>query len=360
MLKPLLCFFALTGSLLAQPRPEVVARFFGPMPTGVTVSRSGRVFVNYPRWGDPVKFTVAEVVNGQARAYPSAKISTYDPHRAADTLVAVQSVVVDPRDRLWILDTGSIKFAPPVPGGAKLVGVDLHTNKVFKTIHFPAEVALPTTYLNDIRFDLRRNLAFITDSSQKGQNGIIVVNLESGESWRKLDRHPSVLPEPRFSPMVEGKPLYSKGSFLTMGADGIAISPDASRLYYCPLAARRWYSVSTDALADRNADAAATVRDEGDKTGASDGLETDAEGRLYATNYEHAAIVRRNSGGKFETLTTLDPKDWPDTLSVTDGWLYFTANQLQRQPAYQKGKDKRLKPYLLYRLAIPGAHRIKP
>jgi hypothetical protein len=30
----------------------------GPMPTGVAVSASGRVFVNYPKWGDEVPATV--------------------------------------------------------------------------------------------------------------------------------------------------------------------------------------------------------------------------------------------------------------------------------------------------------------
>ena len=34
---------------------EVVARFWGAMPTGVTVSRRGRIFVNFPRWGDDVR-----------------------------------------------------------------------------------------------------------------------------------------------------------------------------------------------------------------------------------------------------------------------------------------------------------------
>jgi hypothetical protein len=33
---------------------EVVATFLGPMPTGVTVSHSGRIFVSYPKWGDEV------------------------------------------------------------------------------------------------------------------------------------------------------------------------------------------------------------------------------------------------------------------------------------------------------------------
>ncbi|MBB5330455.1 hypothetical protein [Tunturiibacter gelidoferens] len=38
-------------------RLEIFATFNGPMPTGVTVSRANRVFVNFPRWGDDVPFT---------------------------------------------------------------------------------------------------------------------------------------------------------------------------------------------------------------------------------------------------------------------------------------------------------------
>lgn len=69
----------------------------------------------------------------------------------------------------------------------ELVCVDLEINKVVKKIFFPQDVALPSTYLNDVRFDLRygkggqREIAFITDSSQQGPNGIIVVDLESGK-----------------------------------------------------------------------------------------------------------------------------------------------------------------------------------
>lgn len=39
---------------------EPVATFYGAMPTGVTVSETGRIFVNFPRWGDEVPYTVAE------------------------------------------------------------------------------------------------------------------------------------------------------------------------------------------------------------------------------------------------------------------------------------------------------------
>ena len=52
----------------AQDHYEVVAEFTDLMPTGVTVSDDGRVFVSFPRWGDDVPFTVAEVVDGAAVA----------------------------------------------------------------------------------------------------------------------------------------------------------------------------------------------------------------------------------------------------------------------------------------------------
>lgn len=352
MKKLFVSLFLVSGIAWAQ---EPVARFEGPMLTGVAVSKSGRIFVNFPRWGDPVTYTVAEIREGRETPFPSLPYSEYDPQRPKDTLVSVQSVVVDAADRLWILDTGSVKMSAPVAGGAKLVGVDLKTNKVFQTVTFPADVVKSTTYLNDVRVDVARNVAYITDSAFKGPNGIIVVDLKSGRSWRKLDGHRSVEEEPAFVPTVDRQQLYNKGQSMTVGADGIALSPDGQRLWYCPLSGRRLYSVSTAALVDPAADAAATVRDEGDKGGAADGIEMDANGQLYATNYEHALVSRRSADGKFSTVAKFPgPNTWLDTLAIQDGWLYVTANQLHRQADYQGGKDLRTKPYVLYRVKLNG------
>lgn len=78
--------------------------------------------------------------------------------------------------------------------------------------------------------------AYITDSSDQGPNGIIVVDLDSGESWRKLHDHPSTKAEKldTFLPVVEGRP------FLEHKPDGTAnpgagMGADGTRLYYCPL-----------------------------------------------------------------------------------------------------------------------------
>jgi sugar lactone lactonase YvrE len=347
---------------------EVAATFSGPMPTGVTVANDGRIFVNFPKWGDNVDYTVAEVKDGKTVPYPSADINLYkNGDDQSDKLVSVQSVVVDPSGtRLWVLDTGSIGFGTTSLGGPKLIAVDLNTNRVIKKIVFPADVALPTTYLNDVRFDLHRGgegMAFITDSTSSGPNGIIVVDLATGKNWRRLNDHPSTKPDPEFVPVVEGEILEMRipgqpPARFAVGSDGIAISPDGKTLYYCPITSRHLYSVSVDALSDQSrsdAEVAATVKDLGEKGGAGDGLESDAQGRVYLSDYEHNAIRRRSPNHEIETLVH-DPRVlWPDTLSLAaNGYLYFTANQVERQGVFHNGQDLRQKPYVLFRVKVDG------
>jgi Gluconolactonase len=348
---------------------ETVTTFEDAMPTGVTVSHTGRIFVNFPRWGDPVPAAVAELRDHTPVPYPDPFWNDPGDESDANAFVSVQSVVVDPADRLWVLDTGAPRFEPTRPGGPKLVCVDLTTDTVSRTYLLTPDVALPTTYLDDVRFDLRRGaagMAFITDASPQGPNGIIVVDLATGEAWRRLHDHPSTKAEPlsSFRPVIEGRyflqrPPDGPPSPVTVGADGIAISADGERLYYCPLASRRLYSVSVDALCDRSRDdaaVAATVVDEGDKGTGSGGLESDAAGNLYLTAYEHNAVLRRTPDGRYETVVH-DPRLlWPDTLSVaTNGYLYVTANQLHRRGAYHHGQDRRVPPYALFRTYIDAA-----
>ena len=46
---------------------------------------------------------------------------------------------------------------------------------------------------------------------------------------------------------------------------------------------------------------------------------------------------------------------WPDTLSLaSDHYLYFTANQIDRQPPFNNGKDLRQKPYVVFRVKVDG------
>ena len=340
---------------------QTVHRFYGPMPTGVAVSKTGRVFVNFPRWGDRVTSAVVEIKNGREIPYPNAAVNRL-PDKNPNRFVCVQSVVVDPRDRLWILDPAAPMLQDTLPGGPKLVQIDLRTNRIVRTYRFPESVVHGTSYLNDVRFDLTRGragYAFITDSAARGANGIVVLDLASGESWRRLNDHPSTKADKSLTLVVEGQRLLVRKRFgnptkPTMGSDGIAIAPKQGRLYYCPLVSRKLYSVSLAALEDRDRkeeDVAATVKDEGAK-GASDGMIADASGTLYVTDFERNQVKRRNADGTYAPVIQLPPYEWPDTLALgPSGWLYVTANQLQRQKTYRV-KDMRTRPYRLVRARV--------
>jgi sugar lactone lactonase YvrE len=343
---------------------EVVARFeSGPMPSGVTVSKEGRIFLNYPHWGDHVEATVAEWKDGHSVPFPQGlpQSGDIDP---AKKLMSVQSVVVDQKDRLWILDTGRVENAPAPAGGAKLVGVDLATNRVFRTITFPADVAPADSYMNDVRFDYSRGgagMAYITDSSET-THGIIVVDLATGKSWKRLAQHRSTAADGAVQAFIEGQAVLNitpngATSRPKDALDGIALSGDHRYVYYCPIFSRHLFRVSAASLADSSSteeQVAATVEDLGEK-GISDGMESDAAGNVYFGDLENDSIRRWSPDGSF-ALIAHDPRMlWPDTLSLAhNGYLYFTANQLHRMAKFHGGQDLRVKPYLLFRIKVDG------
>jgi len=355
------------ASPIPQQQPigklEPVAEIRGAMPTGVAVSASGRVFINYPRWGDAVEFTVAEIVNGTPVAFPSVALNRQGAVSTQQSrIVSAQSVVIDPTGmNLWIVDTGSLRPQPISYGGPKLIKVDLRTNQVVRTILIDREALEPETYLNDVRFVLppeSPGYAFISDSSAKG--GIIVVDLGNGESWRRLSNTPFTRSDPGFVPIVEAQVLMLREhgkppKRFEVGSDGIAVSADGKQLYFRSLTSRHLYSVPTNVLIDRNMgerDIQHLVVDHGQVSGASDGLEADASGGIYLTDYEHNAIHRfTGSAATMETIMYNAEAVWPDSLSLADdGYLYFTANQLNRQAQFHQGIDKRIQPYMVFRI----------
>ena len=130
---------------------QEVASFPHQQVTGVAVSKSGRVFVNFPNWSDEHTISVAELVDGKPKAFPNDdwnKAGSPESH-----FVCVQSVYVDPNDDLWIIDPAAAKMQEVVKGGPKLVKVDLKTNQVAQNIPFDEDVAPKKSYLNDVRVD---------------------------------------------------------------------------------------------------------------------------------------------------------------------------------------------------------------
>ena len=70
------------------------------MPTGVTVSETGRIFICFPKWGDDVKFTVAEILRINCSLILIYKTNLANPENIPMTFISVQSVVADGRGTL--------------------------------------------------------------------------------------------------------------------------------------------------------------------------------------------------------------------------------------------------------------------
>ncbi|HYE06489.1 MAG TPA: L-dopachrome tautomerase-related protein [Planctomycetota bacterium] len=339
----------------ADPVISQVAEFGDQQPTGVAVCAVGRIFVNFPRWRDDVPVSVAEILaDGALKPFPDRAWNEWRPGSAPDEhFVCVQSVHYDGAGTLWVLDAASPKMEGVVSGGAKLVQIDLADNRLRRVVRFDESIALPGSYLNDVRISPDSRHAFITDS---GAGAIVVVELESGASRRLLDGHASVQADGRRELEVEGKKLLAGGATPRIHADGIALSPDGAWLYWHPLTGDALWRAPTASLIDpalTSEALAATVERVAD-TGAHDGIEFGRDGKLYLTRFETSEIARFDPTTKAVETVVRDPRlSWPDSIAFQgDRVLLVTASQIQHMPRFNDGVDTRTEPYRLWRIEL--------
>jgi sugar lactone lactonase YvrE len=310
-------------------------RVFDHQVTGVTVSAEGRIFVNFPRWTEDNEVSVAEIMqDGSLRPYPDAHWNAWRNARATQMpvdkhFVCVQSVVADPHGGLWVLDPAAPGNERVMPGGPKLVRIDLASDTVDMAIAVPDDVALQGSYLNDVRLSPDGTTAYITDSGTRG--AIIVVDLASGKSFRALDGHPSTQLEKDVVVEVDGSPLNRPdGRQPAFASDGIALSEDGNTLYWQALTGRTLYAIDTALLRAGTPEdqVEAGVRKVGTTT-VADGLWMSAAGILYVTSPSDNS-VKRWTGEALEIVVQDERLRWPDTLSEgPDGKVYVTASHIQ-------------------------------
>ena len=193
--------------------------------TGVAVSKNGRIFVNYPRWSPNISNSVCEIdSNRNPIPFPNEEWNSWDLKKPAkDYFICVQSVYIDKKNYLWILDTGLDVRNGIVENGPKLIKVDLQSNQVIQKIYFDNLSAPARSYLNDIRIDTDTQYAYITDS---GLGAIIVINLKTEEIRRTLTNHKSTKAE-NIVLEIEGQKWNRQ-----IHSDGIALDPKCNYLYY--------------------------------------------------------------------------------------------------------------------------------
>lgn len=311
--------------------------------TGVAVSREGRIFVSYPRWSDDVPFSVGEILqSGEVIPFPDEEWNAWDASAdPGDQLVCVQTIYIDGDDNLWILDPASAYLKGVVPGGAKMLKVDLARDEVVATIGFDEAIAPPASYLNDVRVDTEEEIAYITDS---GLGALIVVDIKTGKSRRLLGDHVSTKSE-NIVLTIGGDEWRINGHAPQVHSDGLALDRRGQFLYYQALTARTLYRIATRWLLDPalSEDELGSRVESMGETGAADGIEFGHDGYLYLTTIEDNAIK------VFASLDTARPviEDprllWPDCIARgPDGYLYVTTSQVHL------GAD-RTEPYRIFK-----------
>ncbi|CAO2653551.1 Nn.00g029620.m01.CDS01 [Neocucurbitaria sp. VM-36] len=395
-----------TGTILRTdsgaygPEIEEYHYYYEQWPIGLAVSSKGRFFASYTRGN--YAFTLGEAVNKTAELpYPSADLNL--PVSQLNTswneiqfgsgnssgLISVQALYITPEnprrpETLWVVDTGRPTITGaggmPVmpyaqPGGPKIIGISLANDTIYATYTFPSTVHYPDSYMNDIRFDLRpqltasgQGIAYIVDSSDEGRPGFIMLDLGTGESWRRLTQHPSVLRVDRDVPSYQGNPFYQRTLGLPIqtlreGLDGLQLSPDGNTMYYSPLTSDYFYSIPTANLRAKDDDdplaeeaAKNNVTNRGQRGGNANGFEGDSNGLVYQLMPEHNAIYCYDPDTLLNRGVVRDPRIiWPDGATIgEDGYFYVNINQLPYQPMWNNGEDKRTFPGAVLRFKIPG------
>lgn len=316
---------------------------FAHQVTGVSVTADGRTFVCFPRWTDDAPISVAELLPGaKLRAYPDENWNSWRNAKAnempvGEYFVCVQSIVADGQGALWVLDPAAPGNEKIMPGGPKLVRIDLATDQVTQTILFDETVALQGTYLNDIRFSADGRTGYITDSGTRG--AIIVVDLDTGDAFRALDGHKSTQVEKDVIVEIDGKPLRRPdGRQPSFSSDSIAISNDRGTLYWQALTGRTLYSIDVAKLTKGTptAETAKAVTIVG-TTNVADGLWMGSDDTLYVTSPTDNS-VKYWTGDSLEPVVTDKRLRWPDTLSEgPDGTIYVTASHIQDTNWYKPG-----------------------
>ena len=337
---------------------EIAAQFGAYKPIGVSVTQTNRLFVSFPKQSGPYMYGLTEIIQGERVPYPDAQWNQTGD--AAQHFLSVQDLFVDAADYLWVLDS---KPAPSssifgdtgkeTEGQFKLLKINTGTDALEQVYTFE-DLDKSRSGLNDVRVDLKHNLAYLSDP---GQAAIVVLDLKTGQSRTVLESSPYTLADTSLVLAYQGREMRNAaGQPFRSNVNGIALSPDFSYLYFKPINQTHLYRIETRYLADAtlsSSELEAKVEDMGE-VGVTHGLVADKKGNVYLTTSLDYTIKYLSPDGSLHTLVQDARLLWPDSMGISgDGYLYVSCAQLQRDPQWNQGKDRVDLPYTVFRIKLP-------
>jgi len=342
----------LTANAVDVGALEPVTQFNEYRGGGITITPKGRMVVSmHPLDGPKIK-VVEVMANGTKQPFPTLDWAD-GPETGKVGFTSVIGVHSDSNGVVWILDMGS-ESAP-----AQLVAWDSEANTHQKTIVIAPSALQANSFIQDFAIDEKNGKIYIADMTFGNFAGatkpaIIVVDIKSGKSKRVLEGAKVLMPEDRDivieASLLAAKTKEGNTNKLRFGLNPIAIDDENDWLYFGAFTGTTVYRIPTSAIANtRLSDKKLVKKVEvfGPKN-PSDGIAYAPGGGILATDLEHNA-VGLTTKGKYEVLVQDKRLSWPDSLAVSNGYIYVTQDQLHQHPAFSQGLGNAKPPYTLYR-----------
>ena len=303
---------------------RVVASSGNVMITNAAVSPGGRLFGNFPRWTDVPTPSVGEATpDGRFVPFPGDAWNEWRPGLPPEErFVCTHGLHADRDGNLWAIDDASPHHGPMVEGAAKLVQIDLATNRVRRVYALGKDLAPPGAVLSHMRVDER--FLYVTDS---GGGAILVIDRETGRGHRALEGAACSRADRTIVPIVKGRPMvHPDGKVPVINLSHLELSPDGEWMYFTPLFGPMLRRVKTAYLRDSNlttADLVAHVEDVAAIPPVT-GITTDAAGTLYLSALTEDGVLKLGPDRKLTTVIRDDRISGPNEGSLgPDGCYYF-------------------------------------
>jgi major royal jelly protein len=313
------------------------------MLTNAAVSPEGRLFGNLPRWTDVPTPSVGEATrDGAFRPFPGGAWNEWRPGLPpGDRFVCTHGIHADRENNLWVIDDASPHHGPMVEGGAKLVKIDLATNRVSRVYALGRDLAPPGAVLSHMRVDAR--FLYVTDS---GFGVIIVIDRDTGRGHRVLEGARCSRADPTITPMIHGKPLvHADGRVPVIHLSHLELSSDGAWMYFMPLFGPTLWRVDTKYLHD----ASLTSQEVASRVEAVvrvppvTGITADAD-NLYLSALTEDGVLKLGPDRRLQTLIRDDRISGPNEGSIgPDGFYYFPNSQAPRVN----------RPYEVFKIKLP-------
>lgn len=319
-----------------------------------------RLFVALHPLGAPDAKLIELLPGGRRQPYPSGVLSR--------GFVAVTALASDGAGGLWILDSGG-DGKPP-----RVIGWNTADERRLRALRIPPAALQVNSFLSALAVDPKRQVAFVADRSRADWTGdshpaLLVVSLDSGETRRLLEDHPSL--EPDSVPIViDRRPVAHRDvdgtvEKLRLGVSQLSLDPAGTFLYFAPLNGGTVWRVRVTDLVDPAlppAELATRVESYAERPSGPALLAGD-DGRVVVSDVEeHALRVTSPSG---QSVLVQDPSlAWVGGLARgPEDWVYFTVNQLDLHPALNRGEEESRPPYGVFRVRAPRsppAREVRP